>query len=238
MEKQAKLSLGIDDSGRGPVIGPMVMAGCLVDEKTEKYFRKIGVRDSKMLAAKRREILAAEIKKKAISFEIIKISPKEIDGRNHVGINLNKLEAIKSAEIINKLIGENNGVVKDSKVKVFIDCPSPNIPAWQRYLMTHIDEDIKENENIEIICSHKADVKYVSCSAASVIAKVTRDAEIEIIKRQIGQDFGSGYTSDPVTCKFLEKYSEKHKKDGIFRQTWQTWKNVCKKKEQKKLGEF
>ena len=206
----------------------MVLAGCLADERIESEFKKLEVKDSKKLTAKRREILAEEIKRKAIAFEITITHPQEITARNHVGVNLNKLEAIKSAEIINKL---NKGA---DKIVVYIDCPSPNIHAWQRYLESHISN----KENLEIHCEHKADVNHVSCSAASIIAKVTRDAEIEKIKEKIGVDFGSGYSSDPVTCQFLKDYAQKHKKDGIFRETWQTWKNVCKKKEQKRLEEF
>lgn len=208
----------------------MILTGCLADEEIESEFKKLGVKDSKKLTAKRREILAEEIKKKAIAFEITITHPQEITARNHIGINLNKLEAIKSAEIINN-ITRNKGA---DKIIVYIDCPSPNINAWQSYLESHINN----KENLEIHCEHKADVNHVSCSAASVIAKVTRDAEIEKIKEKIGKDFGSGYPNDPLTCKFLAEYSEKHKNDGIFRETWQTWKDVCGKKEQKKLGEF
>ena len=224
------LILGIDDAGRGPVIGPMILAGCLADEKIEAEFKKLGVKNSKKLTAKKREILAEEIKHKAIAFEITITHPQEITARNHIGINLNKLEAIKSAEIINN-ITKNKGT---DKIVVYIDCPSPNIEAWQKYLESHINN----KESLEIHCEHKADVNHISCSAASIIAKVARDAEIEKIKEKVGVDFGSGYSSDPVTCQFLKDYAEKHKNDGIFRETWQTWKNVCSKKEQKKLGEF
>ena len=222
------LILGIDDAGRGPVIGPMVLAGCLVDGEIEKEFRKWGVKDSKKVTPKRREILAKEIRNRAITFEISITHPNEITERNHAGINLNKVEAIKTAEIINKI---NKGA---GEMKVIVDCPSPNIPAWRNYLLTHI----QNKENLEIVCEHKADVNHISVSAASIIAKTTRDAEIEKIKKMVGVDFGSGYSSDPVTCKFLKEYANKHKHDGIFRETWQTWKNVCGKKEQKNLNEF
>ena len=230
MEKieNAHLILGIDDAGRGPVIGPMILAGCLVDEEIELEFKKLGVKDSKKLTPRRREMLAEIIKKRAITFEITLTHPNEITSKNHEGINLNKIEAQKSAEIINKI---NKG---QGKINIYVDCPSPNIKAWQKVLEGYIENP----DNLEIHCEHKADVNHVSCSAASIIAKTTRDAEIEKIKKLVGVDFGSGYSSDPVTCKFLQDYSEKHKKDGIFRETWQTWKQVCSKKEQKNLGEF
>ena len=99
------LKLGIDDAGRGPVIGPMVLAGCLIDEKTEKEFKKLGVKDSKQLTSKRREFLAEIIREKAITFEVIIIHPKEIDDKNAEGVNLNAVEAFACARIIGPITG-------------------------------------------------------------------------------------------------------------------------------------
>ena len=206
----------------------MVLAGCLIDEETEQEFRKLGVKDSKKVTPKRREELARIIREKALTFEITLTHPNEITEKNHVGVNLNTVEAQKSAEIVNK-INKAQG-----KILVYADCPSPNIKMWQAVL----EKYIQNKENLEIHCEHKADVNHISCSAASILAKTTRDLEIEKIKKKIGIDFGSGYSSDPVTCKFLKEYSEKHKKDGIFRETWQTWKNECKRKQQKNLLDF
>lgn len=225
------LNLGIDDAGRGPVIGPMILAGVLVDEETEKEFKKLGIKDSKQILPNKREILSKAIKDKAIAFEITLTSPSEITERNKIGVNLNSLEAIKSAEIINKINSSSN---RNQQISVYIDCPSPNIKAWQDYLESHIHSP----SNLKIHCEHKADVNHVSCSAASVIAKVTRDAEIEKIKEKIGVDFGSGYTSDPTTCKFLKENAQKYKKEGIFRETWSTWKEACQVKKQTKLKDF
>lgn len=222
------LILGIDDAGRGPVIGPMILAGCLVDEEIEKEFKELGIKDSKKLTPKRREFLAEKIKSKAITFEITLTHPDEITSQNKAGVNLNTVEALKTAEIINR-VNKRQG-----KIKVFVDCPSPNIPAWQR----EVEKHIKNKNNLEFHFEHKADVNHISCSAASVLAKTTRDAEIEKIKKLVKVDFGSGYPSDPVTCKFLKEFAEKYKKDGIFRETWSTWKNNCKQKQQKKISEF
>jgi len=222
------LILGIDDSGRGPLIGPMIMAGCLIDSELEKEFRQEGVKDSKKLTDRRREILAEIVKTKALSYRIIIISPREIDGRTNAGINLNRIEAIKAADIINKI---NQGL---DKIKVVVDCPSPNIEKWRNTLKAYIDK----KDNLEFVVEHKADVNHIACSAASIIAKSQREKEVRKIKRAIGKDFGSGYPSDPVTCKFLKDYAKEHKKDGIFRETWATWKNNLGKKEQKKLDSF
>ena len=109
------LTLGIDDAGRGPVIGPMVLAGCLINEGPENELKKMGVKDSKQLTQKRREMLAEKIREKAETFEIILVHPDKIDGTEEERTKLNELEALACAEIINKI---NKGFVK---IKVIID---------------------------------------------------------------------------------------------------------------------
>ena len=220
-----ELILGIDDAGRGPVIGPMVLARCLIDAKVEKELKKIGVKDSKKLTQKRREVLAEKIKELAETFEIVLAFPEEIDGKNHDGINLNALEAIKMAQVINKI---NKGY---NKIKVVIDCPSVSIEKWKDFLKTKIEN----LSNLEVVCEHKADVNYVAVSAASILAKCVREIEMDKLKEKYGDEIGSGYCSDPATKRFLEKHSRTHKDDGIFRKTWGTWKRVCSTFEQKKL---
>jgi len=216
------LILGIDDAGRGPVIGPMVLAGCLIDEKFEKELKNLGVKDSKQLTQKRREFLAEKIKELSETFEIILSHPEEIDGKNKAGINLNAVEAIKTAEIINKI---NKGF---TKIKVIIDCPSVSIEKWKDFLKTKIDN----LSNLEIHCEHKADVNHVSVSAASILAKCAREMEMARLKEKYGNEIGSGYCSDPLTIKFLEKHNQTYGDKGIFRKTWSTWKDIA---EQKKL---
>jgi len=216
------LTLGIDDAGRGPVIGPMVLAGCLVDDKAEKELKNLGVKDSKQLTQKRREFLANLIKEKAETFEVVLAHPEEIDGKNKAGVNLNAVEAIKMSEFINRI---NKGY---GKIKVIIDCPSVGIEKWTDFLKTKIDN----LSNLEIHCEHKADVNHVSVSAASILAKCTREIEMGKLKEKYGTEIGSGYPSDPYTQKFLEKHNQTYGDKGIFRKSWSTWKEVA---EQKKL---
>lgn len=216
------LLCGVEEAGRGPVIGPLVMCGVLIDEKDEDKLRAIGAKDSKLLTPRTREILFDQIKNMVKDYKIIITQPAEIDKvLLSKDSNLNWLEADISAKLINALMPD----------KAVLDCPSPNIRAYKEYVRKQLDD-----KKIKIIAEHKADVKYPVVSAASILAKVTRDREIEKLKKKIGMNFGSGYPSDAITKGFLKK----HYKDfpNIFRKTWASYKKVAGDKKQKNLGEF
>jgi len=217
------LICGIDEAGRGPIIGPLVITGILIEEKDEDILKSLKVKDSKLLTPKQRDQLYKKIKKVIKGHEILIIHPEEIDKavHGHDGLNLNRLEARKSAEIINQLKPD----------KVIIDTPSNNIETYKKYLIKFV-----KNKKIKFIFEHKADFKYSTVSAASILAKVTRDNEIKKIKNRIKRDFGSGYMSDPKTVEFLEKYYEKY--EEIFRKSWLPYKDILNKKFQKKLEDF
>jgi len=217
------LILGIDEAGRGPIIGPLVICGLMVKEEDEKELVKIKVKDSKLLTKVKREQLFDKIKDISYKSEIIIINPDEIDHavNKKDGLNLNKLEANKSAEIINLLKPD----------KAIIDAPSNNIKSYKQYLLKFI-----KNKKIELILEHKADLNHPVVSAASILAKVTRDNGIEKIKKEIKIDFGSGYMSDHKTVDFLEKYYEKYQE--LFRKSWIPYRDILNKKFQSKLEDF
>jgi len=220
-----ELILGVDDAGRGPVIGPMVLAGCLVNDELQSEFKKMGVKDSKQLTSKRRAFLADVIREKAEDFEVAIVYPDEIESNNTNGTKLNEVEAIACAQIINRI---NKGY---GKMRVVLDCPSTGINKWKDFLKTKIDD----LSNLEVVCEHKADVNHVAVSAASIIAKDVREKEMAILKEKYGHEIGSGYSSDPNTRRFLEKHAKKYQDDGLFRKTWITWKNASANLEKKKL---
>ena len=227
------LLLGIDDAGRGPVVGPMILAGCLIDNETEKELKELGVKDSKQLTQKRREFLEKTIKEKAIDFHVVSISPEEIDQKGKEGIKLNEVEGIAAAEIINKLNSvKNTSNTASAKIKVILDCPSTNRNSWRDYVKMHIEN----LSNLEILCEHKADRDYVVVSAASILAKCERERHMDELKAKYGKEIGSGYSSDPVTKKFLAKNLKKHNNKGIFRKSWKTWKKASGDSGQKKLA--
>ena len=174
-----ELILGIDDAGRGPIIGPMILAGCLLTKEQSKQLKKLGVKDSKDLTPKRREFLAEKIKEIAETFETALSFPYEIDENLNNGTNLNSLEANKTAEIINKI---NKGF---KKIKVIIDCPSISINKWKNFLKTKI----QNLSNLEIVCEHKADKNYVEVSAASILAKSLREKEMDILKEKYEEKY-------------------------------------------------
>lgn len=199
----------------------MVMCGVIINKNDEAKLLDLGVKDSKQLTPKKRGELFPKIKKTAKKVEVVVISPKEIDNALKSDIsNLNWLEADTTINIINKI---------KPKI-VYLDCPSNNITAYSNYIRT------KLKAKTELHAEHKADERHLVVAAASIIAKVTRDREIEKIKKEIGMDFGSGYPADPTTKKFLEENWQKFPK--IFRQTWESYRAVAKKKGQKKIGEF
>jgi ribonuclease HII len=220
------LLLGIDDAGRGPLIGPMVLAGVLIDRDMERKFKSKNIRDSKDVLHDERVKLSKMIKEESFSHKIDKSYPDEIDGSG----NLNTLEARKAAEIVDSI---NIQKYRNDKIKVVVDCPSVNTTAWRETMIGFI----KHIDNLEIICEHKADVNHVSVGAASILAKVMREDEVAKIKKQYG-NIGSGYPSDPTTKEFLKEKGKELKDSGIFRKSWSTWKKMFPGEGQKRLGDF
>lgn len=210
--------LGIDEARKGPVIGDMVICGVLIEENQENELKKLGVKDSKLLTRKERNNLFPQILTVIKKHKAIIISPKEIDDAlNSNELNLNRLEAIKTALIINEL----------KPHKVILDCPSVNIKSYVDYLKLFL-----KNKELKIIAEHKAE-RYPVVAAASILAKVIGDEQLNKLKKRIGIDCGSGYPSDPYTVKFLKENYLKYPE--IFRKSWATYKKIAN---QKKLDEF
>jgi ribonuclease HII len=210
---------GIDEAGRGPMIGPLVIGIACMDEKDEHKLKELGVKDSKLLSPAQRERIALELRK-ICKFELVKLSPAQIDTAvESEGTNLNWLEADTAIILLNK----------HKPGKAFIDCPSANQKAYADYLKA------KLTAKTELVVEHKADFKYLIVGAASILAKVARDADIEALKKKHGVEFGSGYPADPRTVEFTKKNYDNY---DFFRKSWASWKNAAKKESQKKLFGF
>ncbi len=207
-----RLQCGIDEAGRGPVIGPMVM--CLVCGDGD-LLQKTGARDSKTLSPGSRSQIYAKIKQTADVVEMIVFSAPEISemmGR----MTLNEIELHGAIELLKHAI-------YPTYVDSFDIDPS------------RLAQALKKFSKNEVTCEHRADSTYPSVSAASVIAKVERDRMIDYLKKEYGE-FGSGYPSDPRTIEFIEKsLSNGRSLDPIVRTTWETFKRIKSKGGNSKL---
>ena len=216
--------LGIDEAGRGAVIGPLVICGLVIDERKEDDLRKLGVKDSKELTPKKRVELVPEIER--LGDTVILSTPAcKIDANRRKGVNLNQIEAIKMAEIIN--------IVNPDKV--IIDCPSYNSNKFRDYLWSKID-----NKNVELVCENFADKNYPVVSGASVVAKVHRDKKIRELEKKIGEPIGVGYPHHDATIKFLKKLAKENngKMPRYVRHTWDTVEQIVKPYKQRRILSF
>ena len=208
------LVVGVDEAGRGCVIGPLVVAGVAVQSENLDQLKMLGVKDSKLLSAKKREELYPEILKIIHSHHVIKVLPYIID--KHVrctktNFKLNWLEAQTMAKIIQQLNPE----------EAYVDAAD--------VLQERFGERIKECLTIKpaIISRHKADRTYPVVSAASIIAKVERDREIEVIKTKYG-DCGTGYLADERTTVFLKFMLQQNNGNypSCVRKSWEPARRV------------
>ncbi len=201
---------GVDDAGRGSLLGPLVIAGISLEKRKLKQLSSLGVKDSKKLSPKSREELYKKIIKIADDYYVAKITPRSIDAsvKKHC---LNGLEAKYMAKVVSKLNPDTS----------YVDSCDVNPKRFGK-------EISKLSENSKIKSYHHADSRFVIVSAASIIAKVTRDRAIARLRKT--HDLGSGYPSDSVTVKFVTKYYKKHHSVPSFvRKTWKPVQKITEK---------
>lgn len=213
--------LGIDEAGRGSVLGPLVLAGVVINEEDTQKLIKMGVKDSKMLTPEKREYLFEKVKELAKDHVILQVKAYEIDEMRKT-TNLNRIEANMMSQIIKNLKAD----------KAFIDTPQVSTEKFKIIL-----QDLSKTKT-ELITENKADETYPVCSAASILAKVTRDREIEKLKKKLGKDIGVGYPHDEKTIKHLKELAEKGEYPDYVRKSWITASEIKKEKEQKSLKDY
>jgi len=210
---------GVDEAGRGPVIGPLVVAGVAVE--SDVALRQLSVRDSKKLSPGRREALAPEIEKIS-RHELIVVPAEDIDIMR-AEMTLNEFEVKLFASIIEKLHPDT----------AYVDAVDVDEIEFKRAILRQLPFDV------EVISQHEADDLFPVVSAASILAKVRRDREVRSIEAELGEPIGSGYPSDPVTVAFLERWIKE--KGGLpphTRASWDTAKRLLGDARIRKLDEF
>ncbi len=197
--------LGIDEAGRGPLLGPMVLAGLCIDKSDLPLFKALEVQDSKLFAKnattlKRRAALAAKLKAD-FQHQIIVVDAIEIDHFVASGPGLNVLEQIKAQELIQALPAQE--VILDGAT-LFRPLIRPGVKA-----INHADRD------------------FFVVAGASILAKETRDQQLakllEPFQAEYGPIAGGGYANGQ-TLKFVRWYlRQKGELPPFYRKSY-NWK--------------
>jgi ribonuclease HII len=207
------LVAGIDEAGRGCVIGPLVIAGLTVKEENIAALAALGVKDSKLLSPKKRDALVPQITAIAEKHVVMKVPPQEIDqavDSKRKLHKLNRLEAQTMAQIVTALEPD----------VAYVDAAD----IVEKRFGQHIIE--ASAFKCKIVSEHKADRTYPVVSAASILAKVERDSIIAKLREEVG-DFGTGYLADEKTTQFLKAWLKAHPDyPSCVRQSWKPAKQA------------
>ncbi|WP_456481851.1 ribonuclease HII [Methanopyrus sp.] len=205
--------MGIDEAGRGPVFGPMVVAGVLAPERD----LGLGARDSKELTrSARRRLIRALMSDERLRLDLRVVWPWEIDEE---GVAKAEFEAIREL------------VHRNAPDEVILDKPGNYSPERLR-------RELDLPEGVDLIAEERADAKYEVVSAASIVAKTYRDWIVRLLELEYGK-VGSGYPSDPRTVNRLRR---ELRRGGellkYFRRSWKTYKRVENEVKQRRLEDF
>jgi ribonuclease HII len=218
------LLAGVDEAGRGSVIGPLVIAGVSVEENDLPKLVDIGVKDSKLLSPQKRETLAKQIRELTLNCHVVFLSPVEIDQVVETGKRLHRLNRFE-AQAMARVIA----ILKPDVA--YVDASDVLADRFGEHIAENLDFSLK------IVSEHKADLNYPIVSAASIIAKVERDQAISSLQKKHG-NLGCGYPSDSNTINFLGEWIRKFGSYPDFvRRSWKTSKRVMMESDlrQKKL---
>jgi len=197
---------GADEAGRGPVLGPLVVAAVAVPEP--RRLAAMGVRDSKLLRADRREELDRAIR--AEGRVAVRVLPAAELNRRMATATLNTIETEAFASALAELAPQR--AIVDA-----CDTDAQRFGARVARLLPPPGFPVK--------AEHKADTNHAVVGAASIVAKVARDAAVRAIAAEVGEDVGSGYPHDPVTVDFLKRWRAHHK--GLPPHTRIYWSTVA-----------
>ena len=165
---------GVDEAGRGPLCGPVCVAACILDPENPVP----GVNDSKKLSEKKREALFDEIKEKALAYQIVFVSPQEIDEKNILWATM---------------AGMERAVAGLDPAPAFAVVDGNRVPPQLI---------------VPVLAQVKGDGVCASVAAASILAKVSRDRYMLELDRQYPQYQLAKHKGYPTKLHYelLERY--------------------------------
>ena len=216
--------IGVDEAGRGPAIGPLVVSALNIPERDRSILRDLGVDDSKNLSKRNRERLYKQILSYSESLNwsvgLVHCDAKRIDEWMDDG-SLNSLEVLLFSEAI------EDAAEPGASLEIFLDACDVDAERFGRRVSRTLGDSW---HGCKIYSKHKMDTRDEVVAAASIIAKVSRDSVMEDLSRELNIDLGSGYPSDPKTKEALEILCEDEVLDNCIRRNWanvnRTWRRI------------
>jgi ribonuclease HII len=207
---------GVDEAGKGPVLGSMFAAAVAGDPDALPD----GVADSKRLTPGRREALDAAIRE-SMQVGVVEVPVARIDDPE---TDMNELGVAAQVDALAQ--------VAEDGLAGHVDAADVDAERFGKRVASAVPCDV------DVTAEHGADDEYDLVAAASVVAKVARDAHVAELCEEYGE-VGSGYPSDPTTREFLEAYVDQHGElPDCARSSWQTSRDALAAAEQSGLGEF
>lgn len=252
LESPSLFITGIDDATKCPCIGSIVIAGVVATAETIELWREKGVKDSKLVAQKKRERLAKLIQETAIAWTVRKMKPAMIDNK---ALNLNEWEMLTVCKIVEELQHQTKSylgqVIVDNwetSTKLFHERFKQLMGKEKRTLLDELKIHPKRRnlKKVQFIPEHRADENHVIVGAASILAKTASEREYRYLKKKYG-NFGSGSPGDPKTRLYV--FEHRHNPPPLIRTSWNTYKTISQinsieedwlfifRKEKKKLSE-
>lgn len=217
------LIAGVDEAGRGCVIGPLVIAAVGVEEKSVQRLVEAGVKDSKRLSPRSRVQIASSIRRIARVVETRRLSASRIDGLRARGVSLNEIEAMLVGSILSK---HRRGVF-------YVDSVDRDCERFRMMMLRHAP-----GFKGVLIVRNYLDESNPMVGAASIIAKVERDRAVKSLLRKAGLPECSGYSSDPRTVRIVEQLLQSGSETSMLRRSWSTVGRIGARLSQDSLKRF
>jgi len=220
--------IGVDEAGKGPVLGPMVAAAVRAEEGDLPG--EVG--DSKQLTAATRESIAAELRDApGVEVGVGVVTTDEIDDPE---TDMNSLTVTAQVRALGDVAADGDHALVDAG-----DVSESRFARRVQEGVADAGTDTAGGVAIDVTAEHGADESNRLVGAASVVAKVERDSRIAALDEEYDGDIGSGYPSDQTTREFLADYVDRHGElPACARASWATCEDVLAAAEQADLGAF
>ncbi|MEM0246582.1 MAG: ribonuclease HII [Desulfurococcaceae archaeon] len=215
MKENSLTRIGIDEAGRGPLIGDMIVSGVLVSPDMLEKLKNRSLKESKRLSPKKRYWFYKQALREGVVVVAVYVHPWRMDRENLNDVEEECIGWI--LRILCTLIDPDVG-----GVHIYVDEIKGRASR-----IRDIAETCFKGFPVEFVMEPGADARYLPVALASIFAKVMRDLDLVKLRKHVG-NFGSGYPADPLTKKWLkEMYTPGSDPPLYVRRSWRVLKNIA-----------